>query len=78
MFTIAHKLLSGASSVMDMSRNFTSSLMMTSSGSHGSLSRSGLGSSLSEIQSPTAVQLDDSKMSFSKVLLLCTTVTLSM
>ena len=70
MFTIAHKLLSGASSVMDMSRNFTSSLMMTSSGSHGSLSRSGLGSSLSEIQSPTAVQLDDSKMSFSKVLLL--------
>lgn len=67
VFCVGHKLLSGASSVMDMSRNFTSSLMMTSSGSHGSLTRGALGSSLGDMNSPSAQ--DDSKMSFSKVLL---------
>ena len=67
IFTVAgHKLISGASSVMDMSRTFTSSLMMTSSGSHGSLNRSTLGSSLSDVHSPPAVQ-DESKLPFSKV-----------
>ena len=53
---------------MDMSRNFTS-LMMTSSGSHGSLSRSTLASSLGDVQSPSGAQ-DDGKVTFSKVLLL--------
>ena len=60
---VGHKLISGASSVIDMSKNFTSSLMMTSSGSHGSLSRSALGSSLGDV--PGAQ--DDGKMTFSKV-----------
>lgn len=66
IFTLGHKLISGASSVMDMSRNFPSSLMMTSSGSHGSLSRSTLGSSVTDINSPM-MQEDDRKMLFSKV-----------
>ena len=56
---------------MDMSRNFTSTLMMTSSGSHGSLNRSTLASSLGDVQSPSGVQQDDSKMSFSKVFSTC-------
>jgi len=59
---IGHKLISGASSVIDMSKNFTS-LMMTSSGSHGSLNRNALGSSLGDV--PGAQ--DDGKMTFSKV-----------
>ena len=56
--------------MMDMSRNFTSSLMMTASGSHGSLSRT-LESSLGDSHSPSGAQQDDGKMSFSKVIMIC-------
>ncbi|XP_065898319.1 exocyst complex component 1-like isoform X2 [Dysidea avara] len=61
-----HKLMSGASSVMDMSRNFASSLMTPSGGSHGSLGR---GSSLSDMHNLSLSSVpEEGKMVISKSL----------
>ena len=57
--------MSGASSVMDMSRNFASSLMTPSGGSHGSLGR---GSSLSDMHNLSLSSVpEEGKMVISKV-----------
>jgi len=61
---LGNKLVSGASSVMDMSRNFASSLMSPVGGSLGSLGR---GASLSDLHSSLASVPEDSKMGISMV-----------